>query len=70
MTKKNHHNLEKIYLEVPIIKFHPNVDSTFVYTWTKYKLDWRSLTLDRTSLTSLVDNHWPTAGRRVNSSFL
>ena len=27
-------------------------------------------TLDTTSLTSLVDNHWPTAGLRVNSSFL
>ena len=27
-------------------------------------------TLNTTSLTSLVDNHWPTAGIRVNSSFL
>ena len=27
-------------------------------------------TPDKTFLTSLVDNHWPTAGLRVNSSFL
>ena len=27
----------------PIILFHPNVIGTFIYNWTKYKLDWGSL---------------------------
>ena len=27
----------------PIILLHPNVDGTFMYNWTKHKLDLRSL---------------------------